>query len=142
VSPSRYATLASFRPTSPISSFCHRLAVFSRFRFNTRKRTCPCHVKRRLPIFARRHPFPRFRPSLAVFRRFRVTRGNVRVRVKLSDACLFSPVVARFHVFTHRIAIFRRFRCNKGQRTYPHNAKRRLPILAQCRLFPRFLPTA
>jgi hypothetical protein len=77
-------------------------------------------------------------PFLGVFA---VTRGNVCVRVKLSDACPFSPDVARFHVFAHRLAVFRRFYYNTGQCTWPRHVKRHLPIFAQHRPFPRFRPS-
>jgi hypothetical protein len=149
---SGYATLASFRPTSPVSTFfpinkafssvftitrsnvrvgvtlgdafpfspdvarfnvfALHLAVFRRFRCNPGQSTCPRQVKRRLPFFARRRPFPCFCRRLAIF-----TRGNVRVRVRLRDACLFSPDVARFHVFAHHLAVFRLVLCNTMQRT-------------------------
>jgi hypothetical protein len=86
--------------------FAHHLAVFRRFRCNTGQRLCPCQVKnRRLPVFARHRTFPCFRPSLSRFQVFPLTRGNVCVRVKLRDACPFSPDVAHFRVFAHRLAI-------------------------------------
>jgi hypothetical protein len=50
--------------------FAHRLAAFWRFCCNTGQRTCPCQVTRRLPVFARHRPFPRFRPSLSRFQAF------------------------------------------------------------------------
>jgi hypothetical protein len=40
--------------------FADRLAVFMRFGCNTEQRTCPRHVMRALPLFARRRPFPVF----------------------------------------------------------------------------------
>ena len=77
--------------------FASRLAVFRRFRCNTVQRTRPRQVIRHLPVFARRlavfaSRLAVFASSLAFFRRFCCTRCYVRVRVKLSDACLFSPV--------------------------------------------------
>jgi hypothetical protein len=108
--------------------FAHRLAFFGRFRCNTGQRTCPHHVKQRLPVFARPRPFPQFLPSLAVLCVSAVTRGKVRVRVKLSDACPFSPDIACFHVFSHCLAVFRHFRFNTGQRTCLRQVKRRLPV--------------
>jgi hypothetical protein len=59
--------------------------------------------------------------------RFGRVPGSRRVRVKLSDACPFSPDVTRFHVFASRLAVFRRFRCNTVQRTRPRQVIRRLP---------------
>jgi hypothetical protein len=131
--------LAHFRPTSSV--FALRLDVFRSFYCNTGQRTCPRQVKLRLPIFARRRPFPCFRPSLAAFKRSAVTQGNVRGRVKLSDPCPFSLDVAHFHIFALCLAIFRSFRCNTGQRMCPRQVKRRLPVFAERRSFPRFRPS-
>jgi hypothetical protein len=103
--------------------FAHRLAVFKRFRCNMGQRTRPRQVKRRLPVFARRRLFP-------------------CVRVKLSDACPFTSDVARFHISAHRLAVFRRFCCNTGQYTCHLHVKRRLPVFARRRPFPRFCPTS
>jgi hypothetical protein len=36
---------------------------------------CPRQVKRCLAVFGRRRPFPRFRPLLVSFRRFRCNTG-------------------------------------------------------------------
>jgi hypothetical protein len=86
--------------------FAHCLAVFRRCRCNTGQSLCPLHVKRRLPVFVRRRTFPRFCPSLSHFSGVSVvTRGNIRVPVMISEACPFSPDVARFHVFALRLAV-------------------------------------
>jgi hypothetical protein len=69
-----------------------------------------------------------------------VTRGNVRVHVKLSDACPFSPDVACIHVFALRLAVLRRFYCNTGQHSCPHQVKRQLPFFARRRPLACFRP--
>jgi hypothetical protein len=115
--------------------FGHRLAIFRCFRCNMGQRTCPRHDKGRLPVSM-------FSPiAYPISGVSAVTRGNVRVHVKLSVACPFLPDVARFHVFAHRLAICRRFRCNTGQSTCPCHFKRRLPIFARRRLFLCFHPS-
>jgi hypothetical protein len=116
--------------------------MLAHFRCNTTQRMCPNHVKPRLPVFARRRTFPRLRPSLSRFSGVSaVTWRNACVRVTLSFACLFSPDVTCFHVFAYRVAIFRCFRCNTGQRTCSRQVKRRFPVFARRRLFPRFRPS-
>jgi hypothetical protein len=64
-------TLSDACPFSPdvvrFHIFALRLAVFRLFRCNTGQHMCPCHVKRRLPIFTRHRPFPHFGPSLGPF---------------------------------------------------------------------------
>jgi hypothetical protein len=86
-------------------------------------------------------PIPTFSPIADMFLGVSaVTRGNVRVPATLSDACPFSPDVARFHVFAHHLAVFRRFCCNTEHHTCPRHVKQHIPVFAQRRLFPRFRP--
>jgi hypothetical protein len=69
---------------------------------------------------------------------FCITRGNIRVRIKLSDDCPFSPDIAHFHVCARRLAVFRRFHCNTGQGTRPHQLTRCLPVFTLRRRFHIF----
>jgi hypothetical protein len=69
--PIKLSDACSFTPdVARFHVFALHLAIFMRFRCNTGQHTCPCQVMRRLPVFARRCPFPRFRPSISHFQVF------------------------------------------------------------------------
>jgi hypothetical protein len=116
------ASLSRFHPSlSRFQVLASRLADFGRFRCTTVQRTRPRQVIRRLPVstiwavsdvcpFPRFGPFPRFRPSLSPFSGVSaVTRCKVRVRVKLSDACPFSPDACPFPIFRQSLTLFQAF---------------------------------
>jgi hypothetical protein len=122
--------------------FAHRLAVFRRFCCNTGQRTCPRQVKRPLLCLRQTSTVSTFSPFVQPFLGVSVvTWGNIRVCVKLSDTCLFSPDVACFHIFAFRLAVFRHFRCHTWQHLCPRQIKRCLPIFARRRPFPCFRPS-
>jgi hypothetical protein len=47
-----------------------------------------------------------FSPDVARINVSVVTRGNIRLRVKLSDACPFLPDIARYYDFAQRLTVF------------------------------------
>jgi hypothetical protein len=98
-------------------------------------------VRVKLSTLGRRRPFLDFRSLFGRSGISAITWGNIRVRIKLSDACPFSPDVARFHVFALRLAVFKCFRYNTGHRTSLRQVKRHLNVFDRRRPFPHVRPS-